>query len=85
MLIGLMNTTKKFGKRMKRTIPVSYTHLDVYKRQLATRTSLGLVPVQEGKVRAETGVINNATPYWLVGQPPVPPRPCTESCPPYEL
>jgi broad specificity phosphatase PhoE len=52
---------------------------------LATRTSLSLVPVQEGKVRAETGVINNATPYWLVGQPPVPPRPCTESCPPYEL
>jgi broad specificity phosphatase PhoE len=52
---------------------------------LATRTTLGLVPVQDGKVRAETGVINNATPYWLVGQAPVSATPCTEGCPAYEL
>ena len=37
---------------------------------LGGRTALGLAPVNEGKVRAETSTIANATPYWLVGTQP---------------
>ena len=36
---------------------------------LATRTVLGLAPVEGGKVLAETGAIDNAKPYFLVGKP----------------
>lgn len=39
---------------------------------LSTRALLGKAPTTEGKVGAETGVIPNATPFWLVheGLPP---------------
>ncbi len=37
---------------------------------LGIRTVLGQSPVAEGKVRADTGAVANAKPYWLVGQPP---------------
>lgn len=37
---------------------------------LGMRTVLGQSPVAEGKVRADTGAVANAKPYWLVGQAP---------------
>lgn len=40
---------------------------------LAARATLGQLPQTDGKVRAETGVVGNAVPYWMVGQPPVGP------------
>lgn len=39
---------------------------------LGARTALGLAPVQDGKTRAETSTIANATPYWVVGNAPSP-------------
>lgn len=40
---------------------------------LAARAALGQAPQVDGKVRAETGAVGNAVPYWMVGQPTVPP------------
>jgi broad specificity phosphatase PhoE len=41
---------------------------------LAAKGVLGLLPVEEGKLRAQGGM-QNATPYWLVGQPSSPINP----------
>jgi broad specificity phosphatase PhoE len=39
---------------------------------VAARTVLGLAPVKDGKILADTGVTENAKPYFLVGQPTIP-------------
>ena len=46
---------------------------------LGARTALGLAPVKDNKVRAETSTIANATPYWLVGNQPAPSTPTFQS------
>jgi broad specificity phosphatase PhoE len=40
---------------------------------LAAKAVLGQMPFEDGKVRAQTGTVGNAVPYWLLGAPPVPP------------
>lgn len=50
---------------------------------LAARATLGQAPQNEGKVRAETGAVGNAVPYYLIGQPTAPPAIPFGAAPPW--
>ena len=50
---------------------------------LATRAALGQAPETDGKVRAETGVVGNAVPYYLIGKPTIPPATAFGAAPPW--